>query len=159
MTEIERIQDQHQRAFEGGAWHGPSVQELLKDVSASDAAAHPIPGAHSIWELALHIAAWEGAGRRRLEGDRAQLPDEEDWQRNDDRSEDAWKKTLEDLKKQHDELQLAISRLDESRLDQPILDGMSSIYVTLQGVIQHDLYHAGQIAILKKALAGGKTNE
>jgi hypothetical protein len=60
------------------------------------------------------------------------------------------------LKNQHDELQLAISRLDESGLDQPILDGMSSVYVTLQGVIQHDLYHAGQIAILKKALVGGK---
>jgi uncharacterized damage-inducible protein DinB len=156
MTEIERIQDQHKRAFEGEAWHGPSVQELLKDVPASDAAAHPISGAHSIWELALHIAAWEGAGWRRLKGDRAELPDEEDWTRLSDTSEDAWRKTRDNLKKQYDELQLAISHLDVSRLDQPILDGMSSVYVTLQGVIQHDLYHAGQIAILKKALVGGK---
>ena len=66
MSEVKRINDQLRRAFDGEAWHGPSVLELLKDVSAVQAAAHPIEGAHSIWELALHIAAWENVARKRI---------------------------------------------------------------------------------------------
>ena len=59
MKELERIKDQFQRAFNGQAWHGPSLLSLLAGVTAEQAAAHPVPGAHSIWELTLHIAAWE----------------------------------------------------------------------------------------------------
>ena len=57
MNEIRKIRSQIRRAFEGQAWHGPSVKELLADVTAEQAAAHPVAGAHSIWELALHIGA------------------------------------------------------------------------------------------------------
>ena len=149
--EVERIQEELQRAFEGEAWHGPAVLELLRDVTAQQAAARPIAGVHSIWELVLHIAAWESAGRRRLEGDRAQLPDEENFPPVNDTSEAAWQQTVEELKNGHRKLYDAIAGLDESRLDEPILDGMRSVYITLHGVIQHDLYHAGQIALLKKA--------
>ena len=59
MTEVERISEQIRRAFEGKAWHGPSVLELLADVRADRAAARPIAGAHTICELVHHIAAWE----------------------------------------------------------------------------------------------------
>ena len=69
MTEIDRILDQLKRAFEGGAWHGPSVKEVLHGVTAAQAHARPLPNAHSIWELVQHIAVWEDVGRRRLEGD------------------------------------------------------------------------------------------
>jgi uncharacterized damage-inducible protein DinB len=153
MTETERIEDQLKRAFEGNAWHGPAVRELLKNVTAEQAAAHPVAGAHSIWEIALHIAAWEGVGRRRLAGDRAQLPAEENWSPVTDTSDEAWDQAKAALEKGHHELRRAILRLDEARLDEPILAELSSVYVTLHGVIQHDLYHAGQIAILKKALS------
>ncbi|HEV2884620.1 MAG TPA: hypothetical protein VGW36_07165, partial [Pyrinomonadaceae bacterium] len=61
MKENERIAGQYEKAFEGGAWHGPSVLELVRDISAAESAAHPISEAHSIWELALHIEAWERA--------------------------------------------------------------------------------------------------
>ena len=149
--EVERILGELQRAFEGDAWHGPSVLEILRDVTAEQAAARPIAGAHSIWELVLHIAAWESAGRRRLEGDRAELPYEENFPPVNDTSEAAWQQTIELLTDGHRRLCHAISRLDESRLDEPIMDGMRSAYITLHGVIQHDLYHAGQIALLKKA--------
>lgn len=152
-TEVERIRDQFRRAFDGEAWHGPSVGQLLDGVSAQQAAAHPIPGAHSIWQLTLHIAAWERACRRRLEGDPAQLTDTEDWQPIDDTSEAAWEKTKQQLIDNHRELLEAIARVDDARLDEPIVNGsQSSVYVTLHGVVQHDLYHAGQIAMLKKAL-------
>lgn len=151
-NELERIQGELKRAFEGEAWHGPAVLELLKDVTAKQAAARPIAGAHSIWELVLHIAAWESAGRRRLEVDRAELSDEENFPPVNDTSEAAWQQTVEALKDGHRELCNAIDRVDDSRLDEPIRDGMRSVYITLHGVIQHDLYHAGQIAILKKPL-------
>lgn len=151
MTEIERIADQLKRTFEGEAWHGPAVVEILEGIPAQQAAARPFNGTHSMWELVLHIAAWERACRRRLGGERAQLPDAEDWPEVTDTNEQAWGQTKEALRQAHKELYHAVSELDETRLDQPIMEGMSSVYVTLQGVIQHSLYHAGQIALLKKA--------
>jgi len=156
MKETERIVDQLKRASEGDAWHGPSVIHLLEGITAQHAAARPIKSAHSIWEIVLHIAAWERAGLRRLQGDRAQLPADEDWPPVVATDEAAWEQTRKALKQGNDELRKAISLIDDSRLDQPIVPGMSTVYVTLHGVIQHDLYHAGQIAILKKALSEDK---
>ena len=155
-SEVERIRDQFRRAFDGEAWHGPSVLKILEGVTAQQAAAHPIPGAHSIWELTLHIAAWERACKRRLEGDPAQLTDAEDWEPIIDTSEAAWENTKQQLIDNHRELLDAIAKVDESRLNEPIIKNpevpYSSVYVTLHGGVQHDLYHAGQIAMLKKAL-------
>jgi len=156
MSELDRIRDQFRRAFDGEAWHGTAVPALLKDVNAENAAAHPIAGAHSIWELTRHIRAWESACLRRLNGDPAQLPGQEDWEPLNDFSDAAWEKTKQQLLDTHNQLLEAIGTIDESRLDQPIINDpqikFSSVYVTLHGGVQHDLYHAGQIAILKKAL-------
>ena len=156
MSETARIIDQFRRAFDGEAWHGPSVLALLEGVTAEQASARPIAGAHTIWELTQHIRAWEGACLRRLNGDPAQLPDSEDWSDVNDHSEAAWEKTKQQLVATHQQLLQAIASLDDSRLDQPIMNHpeipFSSTYVTLHGGVQHDLYHAGQIAILKKAL-------
>jgi uncharacterized damage-inducible protein DinB len=157
MTEVERIVDQLDRACAGGAWHGPAVLEILEGITAAQAAARPFNDAHSIWELVLHIAAWVGAGRRRLEGDRAQLAETEDWPPVTDTSVQAWADAGNALKQSHLELRSAISLLDDSKLEQPIVEGMSSVYVTLHGVIQHTLYHAGQIAILKKTISERQT--
>lgn len=151
MTELERILDQLNRAFEGEAWHGPAVLEILEGITAQQAAVRPFQGAHSIWELVLHIAAWVTACRSRLEGERAQLSDAEDWPAVTNTSEQSWRDAREELRQALKQLGHAVSRLDETRLDQPIVEGLSSTYVTLHGVIQHSLYHAGQIAILKKA--------
>src|ERR1700687_352463 len=154
MTEIERILDQLKRAYEGSAWHGPSVREVLAGVTAQQAHARPLQNAHSIWELVHHIAVWENVGRRRLGGDRAEIniSSPEDWPPADDVSDAAWEQAKAALHRGHEALRKAIATLDESRLDQPILEGLSTVYVTLHGVIQHDLYHAGQMAMLKKAL-------
>ena len=154
MTEIERILDQLKRAYEGEAWHGPSVRESLAGITAAQAHARPLANAHSIWELTHHIAVWEDAGRRRLQGDRAaiEISSPEDWPPADDTSEAAWERSKAALDRGHEALREAVSRIPEERLDEPVLEGMSSVYVTVHGVIQHDLYHAGQIAILKKAL-------
>jgi uncharacterized damage-inducible protein DinB len=155
MTEVERILDQLKRAYEGNAWHGPSVREALAGITAEQAHTRPLSHAHSIWELVRHIAVWEDAGRRRLQGDRAQIEisSPQDWPLADDTSEAAWEQAKASLDRGHHALVEAIEHLPESRLDEPILEGMSTVYVTLHGVIQHDLYHAGQIAMLKKALS------
>ena len=156
--EIERLEDQLRRSFEGEAWHGPAVLEVLAGVAADQAAARPVAGAHSIWELTLHIEAWERACLRRLNGDPARLSDDEDWQSISDPTEAAWESTKQRLTDTHRELLDAISNVDESRLNDPIITNpntpYSSVYVTLHGGVQHDLYHAGQIAMLKKALEG-----
>jgi uncharacterized damage-inducible protein DinB len=154
MKETERIRQQLERAFTGGAWHGPGVLELLENVTATQAASRPIAGAHSIWELVLHIKAWEDAVRRRLLGDRAELSDEEDWPPANDTSNAAWAQALTALRQGNEELINAL-HLAETKLDEPILEGMTSTYANLHGVVQHSLYHAGQIAILKKAATGG----
>jgi uncharacterized damage-inducible protein DinB len=150
MNEVKRIQDQLKRAFESGAWHGPAVMEVLKGVTAEQAAARPIPNAHSIWEIALHIAAWAGAMKSRLEGKWMDEPAEGDWPRVEDTSPAAWEKTLKLLKTRHAGLQQAISKLTDKKLDKPIAKGKSTFYSSLHGIIQHDLYHAGQMAVLKK---------
>lgn len=155
MTEIERIREQLKRAFDGKAWHGPSVMEVLSDVSAQQAAARVFPGAHTIWELTLHIGAWEGACLTRLQGERAELTDAEDWPAVMETTESVWQQCKSILVDGNQKLRDAIASLDEQRLDEPILPGMTSVYITVQGVVQHDLYHAGQIAILKKALKEG----
>src|SRR5690348_2066639 len=92
MSEIVRILDQLQRAYEGNAWHGPSVREVLSGVTAAQAAARPLANAHTIWELVHHIAVWEGVVRRRLEGDRREIniSSPEDWPPPEDNSETAW---------------------------------------------------------------------
>jgi uncharacterized damage-inducible protein DinB len=154
MTEIDRILDQLKRAYEGNAWHGPSVREVLEGVSAAQAHARPLTNGHTIYELVRHIAVWEDVGRRRLQGDPAdvEISSPADWPPPDDTSEEAWGHAKAALDRGHEALVAAISQVPESRLDEPVYEGKSSVYVTLHGVIQHDLYHAGQIAILKRGL-------
>jgi uncharacterized damage-inducible protein DinB len=152
MDEIQGIVDQLQRAFEGHAWHGPAVRELLADVSAAQADARPIAQAHSIWEIVLHISTWEHIVRRRLQGEVINgLADEEDWPAVRDSSEAAWRQAVHDLEERHRALRDAVAQLDEARLTAKVPGKDHSVYVMLHGIIQHDLYHAGQIAVLKKA--------
>lgn len=152
MTEMSRIEDQLRRAFEGDAWHGPAVKEILSEVSAQKAAIRPIRGLHSIWEIVLHLSAWMQVVRRRLEGETiADLPPEEDWPAVRDTGKQAWNKCLEDLESSYGALRQKISQMEDARLEEGVAGKGYTTYVMLQGVIQHNLYHAGQLALLKKA--------
>jgi len=152
MSEIQRIEDQLQRAFEGNAWHGPGVRELMADVTAAQAAGRPLPTAHSIWEIVLHMATWERVVYRRLQGETVvNLPMEQDWPPVRDSSEAAWHQAVRDLEQANHDLRAAIAQSTEARLADMAPGKDHSVYVMLHGIIQHDLYHAGQIAILKKA--------
>jgi uncharacterized damage-inducible protein DinB len=152
------IADQLRRAFEGDAWHGPALLELLQDVDPRAASAKPLADVHSIWELLLHIAAWEGASLRRLAGKVCQPEGEANFPPVKQRSEAAWRKAVAKAKQTHDTLVKTVAALPESRLRDRVPGKRYNFYHLLHGVVQHELYHAGQIAILKKARGDGVRN-
>jgi len=152
-TETARIADQLRRAVEGDAWHGPALKEVLKDVPAKTAAAKPIAGAHSIWELVLHMAVCTEAISKRLRGEKGELTEENSWPPVKDTSDNAWKAALDRLWNAHPPLYDLVAKFDAARLDEPVVPGGQSAYINIHGLVQHHLYHAGQIALLKKTAA------
>jgi uncharacterized damage-inducible protein DinB len=150
MTEMERIAEQLKRSFEGPSWHGPSVLEVLEGVGAAQAAKHPIAAAHSIWELVLHMTTWLDAVRRRALGERVEVTPEHDFPKVETTDEAAWRAAIAGLRKAHDALLATLRTLPAHRLDEPLVPAGSTGYVQFHGIVQHDLYHAGQIAVLKK---------
>ncbi len=154
MRETERIAEQTRKMFAGGAWHGPAVLEVLAGVDAQTAAAKPIPGAHSIWELALHLVATQDVILRRLRGEEAGRRDEEFWPAVPEPTEAEWRRTLDRLGRQDEALREAVAAFPDERLGDPLMTGGSPAYDNLHGHVQHAAYHAGQIALLRKAAAG-----
>jgi uncharacterized damage-inducible protein DinB len=150
MSEIKRIGDQLRRAYEGEAWHGPSLQELLAGLTAEQAMARPLAGRHTIAELVLHVAAWTRIAARRLAGDTVKPAPGDDWPPVPGQDEAAWTKVKEDLKAAQQQLQAAVTEFPEARLNEKLPGEKYSAYFLVHGVIQHDLYHAGQIALLRK---------
>ena len=158
-VELTRISKLLEGSFKTQAWHGSSTMALLKDVTVEQALKHPIPNVHSIWEIVNHILVWEIEAKKILEGKTFLfLSQEEYWPAIDDTSEEAWKETVENLEKANHELSEAISKFDVSKLDD-VMDisdvwpspwDETSYYILIHGTIDHDIYHAGQIAILKK---------
>lgn len=155
MSETARLADQIRRAFEGDAWHGDSIKELLAGVTAATAAARPIENAHTIWELVLHIAAWDDAVCRRIGGAAVQLTDEQNFPRVNDPSTAAWRQTVSHLEQTHNQLIKLVAAFPDSRLQDQVpgkTKDYYDFYYMFSGIVQHELYHAGQIALLKKAL-------
>jgi uncharacterized damage-inducible protein DinB len=151
MKETARIADQLERAYSGKAWHGPSLRFLLRGITAAQAAQRPIPNAHTIWELVLHITAWDRVVCERIQGGKTtKLPPDENFPTVSDTSEAAWKKAIKDLEQQHRALAAAMLKFPPAKLDRNLSGGDYTYYITMHGAVQHDLYHAGQIAILKK---------
>jgi uncharacterized damage-inducible protein DinB len=145
------LAEQLRRAFEGDAWHGPAVLELVADVDAKTAAARPIRNAHSIWELVLHIAVWDWASLRRLDGEVCQPEGTDNFPIPPKPTAAAWRKAVADCKQTHNLLVKTVRALPESRLRDRVPGKKYDFYFMLHGVAQHELYHAGQIALLKKA--------
>ena len=145
--------DAIERSVSGPMWHGPALADVLDGVTAEQAAARPIPGAHTIWELVLHATAWTEIARERLAGSAKGEPTpEEDWPPVTDQSADAWRATVERLKEAHRELAAEVSGMDDSQLVGRVPGKDHSVLTMFHGIIEHDAYHGGQIAILKRAL-------
>lgn len=151
--ELERLEAQIRQSFEGRAWHGPSVLEVLQDVTPEAAYAHPVAAAHSIWELVLHLGGTYRLVLRRLQGSDAQLTPMEDWPPVPSLTASNWSEAVHSLRQLNQQLRTAVLGFDPQRLDQPLVaEPPYTAYTQLIGITQHDLYHAGQVAILKKAL-------
>ncbi len=154
MTEIERIQDQLKRSFFGPAWHGPCVTEALENVSAKLSAEVSIKGVHSIRELVDHIVYWKNVVGRVLKNEKIDVMAEfeRDWPKISDHSAEAWELAKARLHSEHEDFSSIAQGITESDLDREVM-GVKNRYTVNQvihGVIQHDLYHAGQIMLLKK---------
>ena len=147
-----RLEEQIRRAFEGEAWYGPGVLEALADVSCEAAAAHPIPGAHSIWEIVLHLAATYRLVLRRVDGVPGSLSAELDWPSILAVDAERWREGLEELRRLNRDVRQAVLAFGSERLDQELAAGHSSAYMHFSGLAQHDAYHAGQIILLRKAM-------
>lgn len=151
-TETARMWDLLQRAYGGNVWHGPGLRELVESVTAKQAAAQPVPGARSIWQIVLHVTAYEDVVRRRMSGEHIEeLPPEQGWPEVADTSARAWHDARECFETGHVRLREALGRFPEGMLDETVPGRDYPYYLMLYGVIQHALYHAGQIVVLTQA--------
>jgi uncharacterized damage-inducible protein DinB len=141
------------RTVTGPMWHGPSLNDVLSGVSHDSAAARSIADAHSIWELVLHITVWADVARARLAGERlADLTPDEDWPAVGETTPLAWTTALDRMRESYRTLADEVRQLDDARLQDQIAGADYTVSVLLHGAIEHGTYHAGQIAILKRAL-------
>jgi uncharacterized damage-inducible protein DinB len=150
-SELERLEAQLKHSFESGAWHGPSVLETLEDVTPQAAAAHPLANAHSIWELVLHLAATYRVVLQRLQGNGASLTPDEDWPAVPAPTASNWRDAIAALQQLNQQLRSTVLGFNPEQLDQPLAAESYTAYTQFIGVTQHDAYHAGQIALLRKA--------
>lgn len=151
MPEIELIADQLKRAFDGEAWHGPALIEILDGIDAEAAGAHPILRAHSIWELVLHLTTWDRVIVVRIQGNARMPSDEENFPTIQQPTEAAWREAVKTLRATHSDLIQLVSAMQESRLNDPVPGKDYDLRFMLTGAVQHAAYHGGQIALLKKA--------
>jgi uncharacterized damage-inducible protein DinB len=159
-SELERLEAQLKRSFEGEAWHGPSVLEVLQGVTSDEAYAHPVAAAHSIWELVLHLGGTYRLVLRRLQGNDAQLAPAEDWPPVPSPTAPKWQEAIRSLQRLNQEVRRAVLSFNPHELDRPLVtEPPYPAYTQFIGITQHDLYHAGQIAILKKALREGNVTQ
>jgi hypothetical protein len=153
MPEVARILDQYDRAMSGDAWHGDPVWTILDGVTPQQAAMRPDANVHNIWELVSHITFWETEVYRRLKHLPPRSPDKLNFPATPEPTAENWNRTLEDLRQSNRDFRSALAEVDDSQLDHPLPGREKTAYVEVHGVIQHNLYHAGQIALLRKFVA------
>jgi uncharacterized damage-inducible protein DinB len=151
MSQISVVLNELKRSFDGEAWHGPALMEILDGIDARTAAARTLPQAHSIWELVLHIAAWEDVVYRRILGETLTLSDEQNFGHVSQVSETGWQGAVNRLRENHAKLIQTVASLPESRLNDRVPGKAYNMLFMLLGAVQHAAYHGGQIALLKRA--------
>ena len=131
-------------AFDKKSWHGPNLRGSIRGVTAEQAAWRPGPDRHNIWELTLHAAYWKYVARRRVTGEKRDsfaLPGNNFFVRPVEATEAAWKADIDLLVAEHRKLRAVISSLQAPSLAQAH---------SIRGIAAHDLYHAGQIRLLRR---------
>ena len=151
MSETARIARLLEQTFEGPAYYGPSVLGALAGVDAATAARKPPSGEHTIWEIVVHLTAELDFARTVIDGSPPPwIEGQTTWPAVAETSTAAWQAAVGDLKRANQALVRRIRELDDEVLERqpPVVSG--PFYVTLHGHIQHGVYHAGQIALLKR---------
>jgi uncharacterized damage-inducible protein DinB len=151
MTELEQFADTLKRGFDGNSWQGRSLSELLTDIGPEQAMERPVAQAHSIWEIVLHIRVWHEVVRRRIVGEAVQPSDTESFPECAGGASE-WQCAVEALRQSTYETATAICHFPEARLEDSVPGKNYAYRHLLSGIATHDAYHAGQIALLKKAL-------
>ena len=155
MNEAQQIADALTRTYSGPMWHGPALSELLVGVTAEMAAERPVAGAHTIWELVLHLTSWAEIVRARLTSGAPGDPrPEDDWpSMPSETSDEAWRRAMAALEASHVALAREAMSLDAAALGETVPGREYTVATMLRGVTEHGCYHGGQIAVLKRALA------
>lgn len=159
MRDVERLRAEVDSTIAGDPWYGPSVLRTLDGIDASAAAARPIPGAHTVWEIVLHMTAWVNETTRRVRGGSHGTPAEGDWPPVSGTDRVSWDAAVAELRRAHDELAASLIEVDDADLSRQVggtqVDSQGqpvTVHRTVIGLLQHDAYHAGQVTLLKKIL-------
>lgn len=158
-AEVAALLAQIDEAFDRKSWHGTNLRGAIRRVDAKQAAWRPARGRHNIWELTLHAAYWKYAVRRRLTGETARggFPLKgSNWIKRPIGAarEDDWRDDVGLLLAEHRLLRAAILRFDPAELHRSTPKSKFTAAAVIRGVAAHDLYHAGQIQILKRLSKG-----
>ena len=143
-------------AFDRASWHGTNLRGAIRGITAAAAAWRPRPGRHNIWELVVHAAYWKYAVRRRLTGEKRgsfALQGSNWFERPVENNERAWRADVRLLLREHELLRDVIARLGDADLDRKTGGRRWTRGALIRGVASHDLYHAGQIQLLKRLRA------
>ena len=155
MSRATQLAKHLERTVTGPMWHGPALANVLEAVSHDQAAERPIAGAHSIWEIVLHVTTWAQIARERLKGESIDDPTtERDWPPVTATGLEEWRVAIEQLGYAHRMLATDVRVLKDEALDEMIPGLKYSVWILLHGIAEHGTYHAGQIALLKRALDG-----
>jgi|SRR6185436_15236648 len=149
MTELQRLKKLLSDHFDGSPWLDVNIMDTLKDISASKAAGKT--GNHnSIWQIVNHMIAWREANLKRVKDEVLPAPDNNFIEEIKDTSEEAWKATLKKLERSQHNILSFLESADDSVLEKIYIPNNLTYYEHLQGILQHDAYHLGQIVLLKK---------
>jgi hypothetical protein len=154
-SEITTLIEIIDRAFDHVSWHGTNLRGSIKLVKANDAAWRPAPGRHNIWETVVHAAYWKYVVRRRLRSEPKGTFPLKGWNwfkrpAGVEVTEDAWKADVALLVETHRTLREAIEQLPPRELHITPSGSKVSNFSVVAGIAAHDLYHAGQIQLLKR---------
>jgi hypothetical protein len=154
-SESLRIADQLRRAFTSDPWHGSPLLDLLAGITAEKARARPLRSVHSIWELVVHIDVYLQVALDATRGIPAPklYGSEKDWPPLHDDSAAAWAAAEDRMFENAEKLAQTIEKLDDANLQATVPGRPYGFYYLFHGIVQHSLYHAGQIAMLKKVLS------
>src|ERR1051325_3558993 len=113
--EIARIADQLERIFHGDPWYGSSTMEVLRGISAGEAAHRPLPQAHTIWEIALHLISWNREAARRPRTGAAREPKDGGWAEMPEPAPENWRWTVERVEESYRALLAEVRRFPAAR--------------------------------------------